>query len=71
MSDTRLSFKEMCAKFDVTPRTLRYYEYIELLHPIRDGRSRFYGPREVRADDADPARSHASAFRSRISASGC
>lgn len=47
MSDTRLSFKEMCAKFDVTPRTLRYYEYIELLSPEREGRSRFYGPREV------------------------
>lgn len=47
MSDTRLSFKEMCAKFDVTPRTLRYYEYIELLAPEREGRSRFYGPREV------------------------
>ena len=47
MADTRLSFKEMCAKFDVTPRTLRYYEYIELLSPEREGRSRFYGPREV------------------------
>jgi len=47
MSDTHLSFKQMCEKFDVTARTLRYYEYIELLHPIRDGRSRFYGPREV------------------------
>lgn len=47
MSETRLSFKEMCARFDVTPRTLRYYEYIELLSPERDGRSRFYGPREV------------------------
>ena len=47
MSDSRLSFKEMCAKFDVTPRTLRYYEYIELLAPDREGRSRFYGPREV------------------------
>ncbi len=47
MSDARLSFKEMCAKFNVTPRTLRYYEYIELLMPERDGRSRFYGPREV------------------------
>jgi len=47
MTDTRLSFKEMCAKFDVTPRTLRYYEYIELLAPEREGRSRFYGPREV------------------------
>lgn len=47
MSETRLSFKEMCAKFDVTPRTLRYYEYIELLQPERDGRARWYGPREV------------------------
>jgi DNA-binding transcriptional MerR regulator len=45
MSD-RLSFKEMCAAFDVTPRTLRYYEYIELLQPEREGRQRFYGPRE-------------------------
>ena len=47
MSEIRLSFKEMCAKFDVTPRTLRYYEYIELLSPEKEGRSRFYGPREM------------------------
>jgi DNA-binding transcriptional MerR regulator len=46
MTDRKLSFKEMCAKFDVTPRTLRYYEYIELLFPERDGRLRWYGPRE-------------------------
>jgi len=46
MQETKLSFKEMCAKFDVTPRTLRYYEYIELLQPERQGRSRYYGPRE-------------------------
>ena len=47
MSEVRLNFKEMCARFDVTPRTLRYYEYIELLSPDREGRSRFYGPREL------------------------
>ena len=47
MSDVRLSFKEMCARFEVTPRTLRYYEYIELLSPEKDGRARFYGAREV------------------------
>ena len=47
MSEVRLNFKKMCAKFDVTPRTLRYYEYIELLSPDREGRSRFYGPREL------------------------
>ncbi|EDZ46039.1 MerR family transcriptional regulator [Leisingera daeponensis] len=46
MTDNRLSFKEMCAEFDVTPRTLRYYEYIELLQPDREGRSRYYGARE-------------------------
>ena len=42
-----ISFKDMCAKFDVTPRTLRYYEYIELLSPRKEGRARYYGPREV------------------------
>ncbi|WOI34549.1 MerR family DNA-binding transcriptional regulator [Tritonibacter scottomollicae] len=47
MTETKLSFKEMCAEFEVTPRTLRYYEYIELLQPERQGRSRFYGPRDV------------------------
>ena len=40
MFDERISFKEMCAEFEVTPRTLRYYEYIELLQPDREGRSR-------------------------------
>lgn len=47
MPETRLSFKDVCARFDVTPRTLRYYEYIELLAPEKDGRARLYGPREV------------------------
>lgn len=43
----RLDFKQMCARFDVTPRTLRHYEYIELLFPEREGRARYYGPREI------------------------
>ena len=43
----RLSFKEMCERFDVTPRTLRYYEYIELLSPEKQAKQRFYGPREI------------------------
>ena len=47
MVDVRLDFKSMCAKFDVTPRTLRYYEYIELLQPDKVGRNRFFTPREV------------------------
>jgi DNA-binding transcriptional MerR regulator len=47
METEKITFKNMCAQFDVTPRTLRYYEYIELLQPERRGRSRFYGPREI------------------------
>lgn len=46
-NDDEISFKEMCARFDVTPRTLRYYEYIELLSPRKTGRTRSYGPREI------------------------
>ena len=47
MLEENQSFKQMCAQFDVTPRTLRYYEYIELLKPERVGRSRFYSKRDV------------------------
>ena len=47
MTDDRLTLKEMCARYDVTPRTLRHYEYIELLAPEKVGRSRFYGPKEM------------------------
>jgi DNA-binding transcriptional MerR regulator len=43
----KLTLKEMCVKFDVTPRTLRYYEYIELLQPEKDGRTRYYGTKEM------------------------
>ena len=43
----RLDFKQMCARFDVTPRTLRHYEYIELLFPEREGRARYYRAREI------------------------
>jgi DNA-binding transcriptional MerR regulator len=46
MPNERLTFKEMCSTFDVTPRTLRYYEYIELLSPDKEGRTRFYTARE-------------------------
>jgi DNA-binding transcriptional MerR regulator len=47
MAENLISFKDMCARFDVTPRTLRYYEYIELISPYKDGRTRTYGPREI------------------------
>ncbi|MEL6167125.1 MAG: MerR family DNA-binding transcriptional regulator [Pseudomonadota bacterium] len=44
-SDT-LTIREMCDAFCVTPRTLRYYEQMELLGPIRDGQKRLYTRRD-------------------------
>lgn len=32
----------MCAEFEVTPRTLRFYEAKELLFPVREGQKRLY-----------------------------
>ena len=46
MSDEKLTLKEMCEVYEVTPRTLRYYEYIELLIPEKVGKKRFYGNKE-------------------------
>ena len=46
MTEQKLTLHEMCDQFEVTPRTLRYYEYIELLAPERQGRKRLYGARE-------------------------
>jgi DNA-binding transcriptional MerR regulator len=44
MTDTAdtLSIREMCDAFDVTPRTLRFYEAKELLFPIRLGTRRLF-----------------------------
>lgn len=36
------SIGQMCAEFGVTPRTLRFYEALELLTPIRQGQRRLY-----------------------------
>ncbi len=46
MPTRRSTISEMCAEFGVTPRTLRYYEYIELIAPEREGRKRLYTPRD-------------------------
>lgn len=37
-----LTIREMCETFDVTPRTLRFYEAKELLFPIRKGTMRLF-----------------------------
>lgn len=49
MSETAVSPKtftitELTREFDVSTRTLRFYEDEGMLHPIRDGRHRFYRP---------------------------
>ncbi len=46
MSEEKLTLKKMCEAFEVTPRTLRYYEYIELLIPEKIGKKRLYGNKE-------------------------
>ena len=44
MTDTAdtLTIREMCDAFDVSPRTLRFYEVKELLCPIRLGTRRLF-----------------------------
>lgn len=46
MSDDVLTIREMCDAFDVTPRTLRFYEAKELLFPIREGQKRLFTRRD-------------------------
>lgn len=41
-----LTIREMCDAFDVTPRTLRFYEAKELLSPIRMGQKRLFTRRD-------------------------
>lgn len=41
-----LTIRQMCDSFDVTPRTLRFYEAKELLSPIRQGAKRLYTRRD-------------------------
>lgn len=42
MSEHNMTIREMCDAFDVTPRTLRFYEAKELLFPIREGQKRWF-----------------------------
>ncbi|WP_412564022.1 MerR family transcriptional regulator [Thalassobius sp. MITS945101] len=37
-----MTIREMCDAFQVTPRTLRFYEAKELLFPIREGQKRLF-----------------------------
>ncbi|KZX94519.1 MULTISPECIES: MerR family transcriptional regulator [unclassified Sulfitobacter] len=46
MTEDTKTIRQMCDAFDVTPRTLRFYEAKELLFPIRDGQKRLFTKRD-------------------------
>jgi DNA-binding transcriptional MerR regulator len=46
MNTTTMTIREMCDTFDVTPRTLRFYEAKELLFPERHGQKRLFTKRD-------------------------
>ena len=46
MTDQEMTIREMCDAYDVTPRTLRFYESKELLFPVRLGQKRLFTKRD-------------------------
>lgn len=46
MPDPLMTIRQMCDAFDVTPRTLRFYEARELIFPERRGQHRLYDRRD-------------------------
>ncbi|MCC7321985.1 MAG: MerR family DNA-binding transcriptional regulator [Rubellimicrobium sp.] len=46
MTDETMTIREMCTAFDVTPRTLRFYESRGLLAPLRKGTARLFTRRD-------------------------
>jgi len=46
MTDDVMTIRQMCDAFDVTPRTLRFYESKELLAPTRQGQRRLFTRRD-------------------------
>ena len=46
MEKDLITIREMCSQFDVTARTLRFYESKELLSPQREGQKRLYSRRD-------------------------
>jgi DNA-binding transcriptional MerR regulator len=41
-----MTIRQMCDAYEVTPRTLRFYEAKELLTPVRDGTRRLFTRRD-------------------------
>lgn len=46
MTNDLMTIRQMCDSYDVTPRTLRFYESKELLFPHRDGTRRLFTRRD-------------------------
>jgi len=46
MTEQTMTIRQMCDAFDVTPRTLRFYEAKELLFPRREGQKRLFTKRD-------------------------
>ena len=46
MDEPLMTIRERCTEYDVTPRTLRFYESKELLSPIREGQKRLFTRRD-------------------------
>jgi len=46
MTEQTMTIRQMCDAFDVTPRTLRFYEAKELLFPRRVGQKRLFTKRD-------------------------
>ena len=46
MPDDLMTIRQMCDSYDVTPRTLRFYEARELIFPERRGQHRLYDRRD-------------------------
>ena len=46
MTANTMTIREMCDAFDVTPRTLRFYESKELLAPVRQRQKRLFTKRD-------------------------
>ena len=46
MDDELMTIRQMCDAYNVTPRTLRFYESKELLFPIREGQKRLFTRRD-------------------------
>ncbi|MBQ0758877.1 MAG: DNA-binding transcriptional MerR regulator [Zhongshania sp.] len=44
MADKTYSISDLASDFDVTTRTIRFYEEKGLLNPLRDGQTRIYSP---------------------------